>query len=275
MRATKLAAFAVLLCATQLAYAGGPRFVTGPPFFTAPAGQPIGWKQPQLLYYTDPGALSTSVDHQASDALVAAAAGVWNVPVASITVAQGGALAEHVSGQNVYLDTSGLIFPTDVMNSNAAAIPVAVVYDTDGSVTDLLLGSGASQPSGCRQNAVTETVDSFDPAGYILHAIVIVNGRCTGAEPELQLELQYQLMRAFGRVLGIGVVADQRQCLHRHSHPHWRTGRELAHHASAGHHLRPVRVPVPAQPVPTSPRRHRLHGRGVSRGRTRSRTLTA
>jgi hypothetical protein len=203
MRVIKLVAFALLLCWTHLARAGGPRFVTGPPFFTAPAGQPIGWKQPQLLYYTDPGALSTVVNHQASDALVAAAAGVWNLPVASITIAQGGALAEHVSGQNVYLDTSGLVFPNDVMSSNAAAIPIAVVYDTDGSVTDLLLGSGASLPSGCRQNAVTESVDSFDPAGYILHAVVIVNGRCTGAAPELQLELQYQLMRAFGRVLGL------------------------------------------------------------------------
>ena len=191
------------LALTVAANAGGPRFVTGPPFFTGKAGVAIGWKQPTLLYYTDPGDLSAAVSHQAADALVAAAARVWNLPVASITVGQGGALPEHVSGQNVYLSMAGLVFPADVMSSNAAAIPVAVIYDADGSVTDLLLGSGASDPSGCRQNAVTESVDSFDPAGYILHAIVVLNGRCTGAAPQLQSEMQYQLMRVFGRVLGL------------------------------------------------------------------------
>ncbi len=183
--------------------ASGPRFVTGPPFFYGGAGRPIGWKQSTLLYSTDPGSLGLSVDHAAADALVAAAANVWNVPVASITVAQGAPLAEHVSGQNVYLSPSGLVWPNDVESSNAASVPLAVVYDTDGSVTDTLLGSGASAPAGCRQNAVTESVDAFDPAGYILHAIIVVNGRCTGPAPEQQLQLQYQLERVFGRVLGL------------------------------------------------------------------------
>ena len=192
----------VLLCCGA-ALAAGPRFVTGRPYFPGRAGLAIGWKQSLLLYSTDPGDLSANVTHAAANALVAAAAGVWNVPVASITVGQGPALAEHVSGQNVYFGASGVQFPADVMSSNAAAVPLAVIYDTDGSVTDTLLGSGASAPSGCRQNGVTETVDAFDPAGYITHAIIIVNGRCTGTAPAAQLQLQYQLMRVFGRVLGL------------------------------------------------------------------------
>ena len=203
MRASSRFTALLLLLLPAMAAASGPRWVTGPPFFTGQQGVPIGWKQPTLLYYTDPAALSSAVSHDAADALVAAAASAWNVPLASITLGQGGALAEHVSGQNTYLDTSGLVFPDDVLSANAAAIPIAVVYDADGSVTDLLLGSGASDPSGCRQNSVTQTVDSFDPAGYILHAIIVLNGRCTGPAPELQLEMQYQLMRAFGRVLGL------------------------------------------------------------------------
>ena len=185
------------------AFASGPRFVTGPPFFTGPQGVAIGWKQPHLLYYTDPGDLSASVSHQAADALVEAAARVWNVPVASIAVSRGGTLAEHVSGRNVYLDSTGMVFPADVMSGNAAAIPLAVIYDTDGSVTDTLLGAGASDPAGCRQNGVTESVDGFDPAGYITHAIIVLNGRCTGPAPEMQLQMRYQLMRIFGRVLGV------------------------------------------------------------------------
>ena len=194
---------AILLClAVERAVAGGPRYVTGPPFFKT-SGNAVGWKQKQLLYFTDPGDLGPAVNHQAADALVAAAAAVWNVPIASITVGQGGALAEHVSGQNVYLGSTGMVWPTDVLAANASGIPVAVVYDNDGSVTDTLLGGGASDPAGCEQNAVTESVDAFDPEGYILHAVIVLNGRCTGTAPEQQLQMQYQLMRVFGRVLGL------------------------------------------------------------------------
>ena len=139
----------------------------------------------------------------AANALVAAAAAAWNVPVANITLLSGGSLAEHVSGQNTSLGTNGVVFPDDVMASNASAIPVAIIYDSDGSVTDTLLGVGASQPSSCRQNAVTESVDGFDPAGYITHAIIILNGLCTAAAPGAQLEMQYKLERIFGRVLGL------------------------------------------------------------------------
>ena len=193
----------LLWLASASALASGPRFVTGPPFFPGYQSLPIGWKQANLLYSTDPGNLSASVPHAAADALVAAAAGVWNVPVASITVGKGGQLAEHVSGANVYLDTSGMVYPADVMSTNAAAIPLAVIYDTDGTVTDTLLGAGASGPRSCNSNAVTSTVDSFDPAGYILHAIIILNGRCTGPAPAQQLQMLYKLERAFGRVLGL------------------------------------------------------------------------
>ncbi len=192
-----------LCLVSAVAFASGPRYVTGPPFFTAPAGQPIGWKQTSLTYFTDPGDLSSSVSNAAANALVAAAASAWNVPVANITLSQGGSLAEHVSGQNTYLGANGVVFPSDVMASNSSAVAIAIIYDTDGSVTDTLLGTGASQPSSCRQNAVTESVDGFDPAGYITHAIILLNGRCTGAAPSAQLEMQYKLERIFGRVLGL------------------------------------------------------------------------
>jgi hypothetical protein len=182
--------------------------VTGPPYFTT-AGQNVIWYTDQPRYYTDPGDLSASVNHAAADALVAAAARVWNVPTARMVLQQGGTLNEPVSGVNVYLQqgvpgSSGLVFPTDVASANYTAKQIAVIYDRDGSVTDLLLGAGASDPSGCRQNGVTESVDLIAPAGLIEHAVLILNGRCTGAVPEQQLQMQYQLERAFGRVLGLG-----------------------------------------------------------------------
>ncbi len=162
------------------------------------------WYTNQPLYFTDPGELSSSVNHAAADALVAAAASVWNVPTASLVLSQGGALDEHVSGANTFLSPSGLIFPADVASSNYAAKQIAIIYDSDGSVTDLLLGNGASDPTSCLQNGVTESVDSIVPAGLIEHAILVLNGRCTGPAPEQQMQLQYQLMRAFGRILGLG-----------------------------------------------------------------------
>lgn len=191
------------MAAAGTLWAGGPRWVTGEPYFTT-AGVPIVWYTDDPLYFTDPGDLSPYVDHAAADALVAAAANVWNVPTSSLVLGYGGQLDEHVSGANVYPTPTGLVFPADVESTNYLAKQIAIIYDYDGSVTDLLLGSGASDPSGCRQNAVTESVDSIVPAGYIQHAIIVLNGRCTGPAPEQQLQMQYQLMRAFGRVLGLG-----------------------------------------------------------------------
>jgi hypothetical protein len=191
------------LAAAATLFAGGPRWVTGSPYFTTP-GNPIVWYTDQPLYFTDPGDLSSSVNHAAADAIVAAAADVWNIPSSSLVLGYGGTLDEHVSGANVYPTPSGLVFPADVQSTNYLAKQIAVIYDYDGSITDLLLGNGASDPSSCRQNAVTESVDSIVPAGYIQHAILVLNGRCTGPAPEQQLQMQYQLMRDFGRILGLG-----------------------------------------------------------------------
>ncbi len=85
------------------------------------------WYTSQPLYFTDPGNLSASVNHAAADALVAAAANVWNVPTASLVLSQGGSLNEHVSGAYTFLGLAGLIFPTDVQSSNYAATQIAVI----------------------------------------------------------------------------------------------------------------------------------------------------
>jgi len=86
--ARRLLLATLLLLTANVAQAAGPRWVTGPPYFTS-AGTWVGWYTLNPLYFTDPGDLSSTVNHAAADALVAAAAGVWNVPTASITLAQG------------------------------------------------------------------------------------------------------------------------------------------------------------------------------------------
>ena len=197
-------AMACLIGAGRTALAGSPRWVSGAPYFSS-AGQPLGWYTSSLTYFTDPGDLSPAVDHAAADQLVASAAAVWNVPMSSLVLSQGGQLAEHVTGPMLSAGAPGTVtMPADVQSSNWRTMPLAILYDTDGSVIDALLGAGGSDPSGCLQNGVVESVDLFGKTASIEHAVLILNGRCTGAAPELQLQLKYQLVRAFGRVLGLG-----------------------------------------------------------------------
>ena len=112
VRKVRFTVWALLLTSVSpLAWAGGPRFVTGTAFAGAAAGQVMSFYTPTPLYYTDPGELNASVTHAQADAMVAAAAGVWNVPTANIILAYGGALDEHVSGGNSYLSSNGPVFP--------------------------------------------------------------------------------------------------------------------------------------------------------------------
>ncbi len=90
--------------------------------------------------------------------------------------------------------------PSDITPS--AADPVAVVYDEDGSVTDALLGTGASNSAYCASNSAFGGVDNFDVNAQFLHALVILNGNCAQSSSQLP-DLQYHLVRVIGRVLGL------------------------------------------------------------------------
>ena len=182
--------------------AAGPRWVASNATWRND-GAPMVWYQNNVSYFVDAGPLSSSVNNAAATAIVNAAAQVWNIQYSNLLLSNGGSLNEDVSSSNVYLGSNGPIWPADVDSSNYAAKQIAVVFDTDGTLIDMLLGSGASSPSSCRQNAAVENVDKFIQPGSIAHAIVLLNGRCAGPAPEQQLQMQYQLMRVFGRVIGL------------------------------------------------------------------------
>ena len=194
-------AFACLVLLHSL-QAAGPRWVTSGQNWNND-GRAIVWYQGNVSYFTDAGPLSSSVSNAAAIRLVDAAAQVWNIQYSTLTLRNGGSLNEDVSSANVYLGSSGPIWPSDVDSSNYTAKQIAVIFDTDGTIIDMLLGSGASSPSSCRQNAAVENVDRFIQPGAIAHATILLNGRCTGPAPEQQLQMQYHLMRVFGRVLGL------------------------------------------------------------------------
>ncbi len=253
----------LVLCCVA-AHAAGPRFVTGQPYFTGNAGVAIGWKQPLLLYSTDPGDLSATVNHAAADALVAAAAGVWNVSVASITVGQGAPLAEHVSGQNVYFDTNGLQLPgrrDEHQRGRSAA---------GGDLRRRRLGDRHAAGRG-REPARRLPAERGDgkrglPStrrGTLCTRSIVINGRCTGTAAAAQLQLRYQLQRVFGRVLGLAWSQTNDNVFTGVPHADAGAGAELAHHAPDRYRVRAVHLPVPAEPVYAAAGRHCRDGCGV------------
>ncbi len=189
--------------AVQIAFAGGPRWVAGSSYFNSSVkGQPIVWANGQVSYYTDLGALSAKVSQTQANAMLATAASVWNnVNTAAVSIQLGGSLAEDVNGSNVTAGPNGVTEPADIQPT-ATSKPVAVVYDEDGSVINAIYGPGASSPLACQNNGVIATVDNLAVTGNIAHALVLVNGLCATTATQIA-NLQYQLIRGFGRVLGL------------------------------------------------------------------------
>jgi len=204
MGSGKRAILTILLMGLEvtIALAGGPRWVAGSSYFDpAVKGKPIVWKHGLINYYADLGDLSATVNQSQANAMVAAAAAVWNgVPTAAISIQAAGSLAEDVNGSNVLLTSTTFTIPGDI-DISATDKPLAIVYDYDGSVIDTLLGDDASDPMACNGNGVELFVDSLATDGTVAHALMIVNGRC--ATPDKTSLLQYLILRAFGRALGL------------------------------------------------------------------------
>jgi len=173
--------------------------VAGASYFDpATKGTPIVWGQGAINYYTDQGDLSTILPGPNADAFVAAAFASWtSIPSAAVSATRGGQLAEDVDGTNLTL--TGM--PADIL-PGANSTPVGIVYDVDGSITDALLGTGASGPTYCPNNSAFGGVDNFGANAQFVHALIILNGICAQSSPQL-LDLQYHLTRLIGRVLGL------------------------------------------------------------------------
>jgi hypothetical protein len=130
MRLLSLACLLIaLLCSFSTgALASGPRWATGAPYYY-PEGRAIVWYPSSPQYFTDAGDLSPFVNHDAADAIVKAAAGVWTVPTKNFNLLYGGSLAEHASLANVYPTSTGIVFPTDDQSTSYLTRQIAVLYD--------------------------------------------------------------------------------------------------------------------------------------------------
>jgi hypothetical protein len=201
-RALYLLGIPAFLLIGREAQASGPRWVAGSSYFSASAeGHPVVWSGGQVTYYTDLSALSGKVTQAQANTMVATAAAEWSsVSTAAVSIERGGNLAENVDA-SVTTGANGIVLPVDVQSS-AIDRPVAVVYDETGAVINGIYGAGANSPLNCQNNGVIATVDNFATSGNIAHALIIVNGQCATTTTQIA-NVQYQLVRAFGHVLGL------------------------------------------------------------------------
>jgi len=199
----KLSVLLVSLAIAPAVFAGGPRWVAGSSYFNSSVkGQPVHWKNGAISYYLDQNGLTPLAYHTLLTGLVAQSANAWNnVPTAAVSITLGGALNEDVSGANVTVGPSGISMPADIQ-STAASKPLGIVYDSDGSVINAFFGQGASAASDCRDNGVMTIVDNVATDGTIMHALMLLNGLCAANNGQLSV-LQYQMVRGFGRILGL------------------------------------------------------------------------
>ena len=183
--------------------AGGPKFVAGTAYFNpAVVGQPVHWSGGVVNYYVDQGPLNGQIQNQQATAMVDAAAAIWSaVPTAGVVLTDAGSLNEDVSGVSVIAGNQVFAAPSDVAPS-ATNYPLAVIYDADGSVINSLFGAGSSDPTSCQNNGVFAWLDNIRPDATIAHAVILLNGLCA-TNPNLVEMMQYELERAFGRVLGL------------------------------------------------------------------------
>ena len=177
--------------------------VAGASYFDATQkGVPLSWARGAISYYTDQGNLSPILPEASADAFVADAFSRWtSISTAAVSAVRAGQLGEDVSGANVSSSGGALMLPVDILPS-AVNLPVAIVYDADGAVTNALLGEGAGSASACFNNAAYGGVDSFSADAHLLHALVVLNGVCAQTSQQLP-DLRYRLVRVLGRVLGL------------------------------------------------------------------------
>ena len=186
------------------AVAGGPRYVAGATFFDpAVMGHSLHWRGGLVNYYVDQGPLNATIDNPHATAMVDAAASLWStVPTAGVSLLRAGSLNEDVNGTNVVPGNQAFAQPSDVAPT-ATSYPLAIVYDADGAVLDTVFGASTSDPSNCQNNGVMAWIDQFNTDATIAHAAIVLNGRCATTSNLVSM-MQFQLARAFGKILGLG-----------------------------------------------------------------------
>ncbi len=158
------------------AYAGGPLLVGGPT--VGIEGTAFRWDSSNPAFYTtDQGGLGT-LDNTSASNFVREAFDIWEaIPTANLTYQRTTTPADlgmDVTGNNVlsFLNSFGDC-------AQASNFTSAIMYDTDGSITDEILGSGASDIV----LGFASPVCINGSAGLFTRGSAVLNGKFTDGQP--------------------------------------------------------------------------------------------
>jgi hypothetical protein len=151
-----LAVLASLVVVQGSAQAGGPIVVTA-------NGRPYRYDAARPVRYAVDGGPLGSRSHAEAVALAEQAFRTWaGVPTAQLRFEAAGELAQDIGGRDLLPFLDGL----------KAGDPGPILFDNDGSITDLLFGQGSSQ-----DRAGFSVPERGDPAtGHLLVSVAFLNG---------------------------------------------------------------------------------------------------
>jgi hypothetical protein len=183
----RVGVISALLCATTVAQAAGPLLVNG-------AGQALTWQQSPIPFNPDRGTLGL-LSNASALTNVTAAFNVWAaVSTSSVRFANAGTLPVDVTARN-YTDYLG------VCDDGLSPI----VFDTDGTITDDLLGVGSSRVV---LGFAGPECGTFVPA-VIAEGSAVLNGKFldginTAANPEISVsEFAMVFTHEFGHYMNL------------------------------------------------------------------------
>ncbi len=175
--------FAAGLLAAGVAHAGGPLSLCNA---GTPSGAPITYANPNVTLNYDKGTLGTLSNAQAAT-IVNNAIALWNnVPTATIALTRGADMPVDVTTANVitFYDYDGSVpLTTDGLNP--------VIYDTDGSITDLIFGTGAN-------GSVLGFAGSFWSGCHYVEGQAVINGNFSSSPTLMTTVLAHELGHFIG-----------------------------------------------------------------------------
>jgi len=204
---------AILLLAGPIdLHSEGPLFVGGPPRPGLPSvpGKPFIWTINPLTYWTDQGALATTLPKSDADNLVQQAFQAWqDVPTASISFNKAGDLPQDVTAGNILTVLSQLYDCGTTLTSSSLARARTIIYDTDGSAIramgdDPTMVLGVSSPACFASDGINN---------YFQRGFMILNGKPVSSGQHSLAELQSTMIHEFGHLIGLDHSQVNLNCL--------------------------------------------------------------
>jgi hypothetical protein len=194
----------------------GPLYVGGPPPQTP--GVAFRWNPSTfpLTYWTDvgndaasPKTLGTLTKTQA-DQLVSDAFAVWaGVTTATITFKKAGNLTVDITGSNAAAAQEAINNCSVALGVGSIVRDRSIIYDTDGTVIDTLLGAGQSDSTLGFADALCFSSDGTNTFG---RGFAVLNGKFTKTATDLA-ELKAVMIHEFGHMIGLDHSQVNVRCL--------------------------------------------------------------